>query len=323
MKYPALPKIPLIITGLTATGKTKLALELASEFNLNLISADSRQVYRTLDIGTGKYSPGQQVLAEGACVFIDKVAVFGLDLVDPDQHFSAAQYQKYVQSLLLQQSYPDSILVGGTGQYLSALLNPPATYFIPPHTQLRAEFANLEKHLSPRSYAALLQGYLNQVAPEKYQQLNSSDIQNPRRLQRAIEVQLQSAPAQMPAATRFQVPIVGLKAPLSWLEKKISHRVDEMYQSGLKTEFLNLLNSCGSACPALQTIGYQEWLQHQNLSDQEILTHIKIHTRQYAKRQLTYFKKFEQIQWFDVSSDGFAQAKEYCRNLLQTNTISV
>lgn len=323
MKYPALPKIPLIITGFTATGKTRLALELAQEFKLQIISADSRQIYRELDIGTGKYSPTQQIQIQDNYVLIDKVAVFGLNLIRPDQSFSAAQFQTYLQQLIRQTHFSDSILVGGTGQYIDGFLNPPRTYFVPPHPQLRTHLSRLEKQLNQANYTSLLQSILCYLDPQKYHQLNSSDAQNPRRLQRAIEVHLQPKSELGPAYVLNHVPIIGLRAPLSWLEDRISDRVEEMYTSGLKTEFQNLLKAYGSEIPALQTIGYQEWLVHQKLTDAQVLALIKLHTRQYAKRQLTYLKRFPQIKWFDVSLSGYAQAKEYCRNLLQTNTIAV
>lgn len=323
MKYPALPKIPLIITGFTATGKTKLALELAQEFKLQIISADSRQIFQELDIGTGKYSPTQQIQIQDNFVLIDNVRVFGLNLIRPDQSYSAAQFQSYMQRLFCESNFPDSIMVGGTGQYIDGFLNPPNTYFVPPHPQLRAQLSRLEKQLTQSVYTALLQSLLCALEPQKYHQLNSSDAQNPRRLQRAIEVYLQPKSDLEPFHSLKHIPIIGLRAPLTWLEERISDRVDEMYTRGLKTEFEAILKLYGPTIPALQTIGYQEWLAQPELTDVQILAHIKLHTRQYAKRQFTYLKRFPQIKWFDVSLSGYAQAKEYCRNLLQTNTISI
>jgi tRNA dimethylallyltransferase len=323
MKYPAPQKIPLVITGLTATGKTGLALELAQEFKLQIISADSRQIYRELDIGTGKYSPAQRIQIKDDYVLIDNVAVFGLNLIRPDQSFSAAQFQTYLQQLIRKSYLSDAILVGGTGQYIDGFLNPPRTYFVPPDPKLRARLSRLEKQLNRSTYTALLQSILRVINPQKYHLLNSSDVQNPRRLQRAIEVHLQSK-SELESVHFFnQVPIIGLRAPLSWLENRISDRIEEMYACGLKIEFQNLINTYGTEIPALQTIGYQEWLEYPELTDTQILAIIKLHTRQYAKRQLTYLKRIPQIKWFDVSLNGYAQAKEYCRNLLQTNTINV
>jgi tRNA dimethylallyltransferase len=323
MKYPSLAKIPLIITGLTATGKTRLALELAQDFNLQIISADSRQIFQELDIGTGKYSPIQQIQIQDKFVLIDNVRVFGLNLIRPNQSYSAAQFQTYLEQLFCKANFTDSILVGGTGQYIDGFLNPPHTYFVPPHPRLRDHLSRLEKQLTQSTYTALLQSILCNLEPQKYHQLNSSDAQNPRRLQRAIEVCLQPKSDLEPVHSPKHIPIIGLRAPLAWLEGRISDRVDEMYTSGLKTEFEAILKVYGPTIPALQTIGYQEWLAHSELTDAQVLALIKLHTRQYAKRQSTYLKRFPQIKWFDVSLSGYTQAKEYCRNLLQTNTISL
>jgi tRNA dimethylallyltransferase len=160
----------LIICGPTATGKTTLAARLAKKFKGELISADSRQVYKGMDIVTGKDKP-------------QGVIIHGLDLVKPDQEFSAAHFVKVASTLINQISKRKklAIIVGGTGLYLDSLINPPQTLTIKPNWSLRKKLEQKSIHY--------LQQQLKKLNPSKWRQMNHSDRLNPRRLIRAIEVE--------------------------------------------------------------------------------------------------------------------------------------
>ncbi len=159
----------LIVCGPTATGKTQLAANLAKKFNGELISADSRQVYRGMDVVTGKDWPKD-------------TTIYGYDLVRPDENFSVAHFVTHARTLINQiikrKKLP--IVVGGTGLYINSLVNPPETLSVNPDWQLR-------KRLETKS-TRQLQDQLKKLNPQRWRQMNHSDQLNPRRLIRAIEV---------------------------------------------------------------------------------------------------------------------------------------
>lgn len=262
----------LIICGPTATGKTALAAKLAKKFNGELISADSRQVYQGMEIITGKDRPAG-------------VIIHGLDLAKPNEEFSAAHFVVYARSLINQISRLRRlpIIVGGTGQYIDSLLNPPQTLTVKPDWQLRKE---LEKKTIWQ-----LQQQLKKLNPNKWQSMNHSDQNNPRRLIRAIEVaKFQQDPTFPLERTDFKYDTLwlGLTANKKTLEKKIANRVKERVKKGAIDEWKKLKIKYSANLPSMSSIGYRElpdisaWIQAE---------------QQYSRRQLTWFKKNPQIHW--------------------------
>ncbi|MBU1323049.1 tRNA (adenosine(37)-N6)-dimethylallyltransferase MiaA [Patescibacteria group bacterium] len=263
----------LIICGPTATGKTKLAASLAKKFSGEIISADSRQVYQGMDIVTGKDRP-------------KGVKIHGLDLVKPDEEFSVAHFVKYAHSLINQIRFP--IIVGGTGLYLNALVNPPQTLTIPPDWQLR-------KKLEKKSIEQLQQ-QLKKINPLKFAQMNHSDQQNPRRLIRAIEVvkfpQGPAFPSKRTDLNQYDTFWLGLTADNTTLAERIEARVKQRVKAGAVKEWQGLKTKYRPNLPSMSAIGYRQlpdvtkWIQAE---------------QQYARRQLTWFKKNSNIHWFDTT----------------------
>jgi tRNA dimethylallyltransferase len=291
----------LIICGPTATGKTRLALRLASVLNTDIISADSRQIYHGMDLGTGKdiptgFKPTKQ---QGFTVYTDKTtSIWGYDLIKPIETYSAAQYGKYASEVI---SYVQTlgklpIIVGGTGLYIKNLLHPFATQGVKPNPQLRQQLALLSVNE--------LQDMLSKTAPAKWQQLNHSDRLNPRRLIRALEIaksQSQPKPSYTPS---YNEKILCLDLDTDALKARIEARVIARATSAFTHEIRKLLDMYPDFTrhPSSSAIGYQEWMAYMaghNTKDVAILNW-QNREWQYAKRQRTWFKAQPKIEWLKI-----------------------
>lgn len=261
------PNKLLVITGPTAVGKTSLAIELAQKFSGEIISADSRQVYKFMDIGTGKDKTFFQ---------------WGLDLVLPNQQFNVSQYTKYavgiIKDIWKRNKLP--IIVGGSGQYIKELLDPSETLHIPPDPKLRLKLFRLS--------LSQLQEELQRVNLAKWQKMNPSDQNNPRRLVRAIELAFSSSKRGFnPLLEHFDSLVIGLTAPKETLYRRIDARIEERIKSGMAAE-KKKLQEMGYHPDAF---GYKEESVEQWQKDEHA----------YAKRQLTYQKKLPGVIWFDIT----------------------
>ena len=273
----------LIVCGPTATGKTSLAVKLAKKLNGELISADSRQVYQGLDIGTGKdHPPGTKIHA--------------LDLIPPSESFSVSQYLQTVHPLIqkIQSQGKLPIIVGGTGLYLKALTQGIATASIPPHPALRQVL-----NLFPLSWLKFI---LKLINPKKYKQMNRSDQNNPRRLIRALEISLSSkskhlvslsSPPSTSPFPRLSANIIYLSAPLSYLYQQIDQRVKKRLDQGLLQEIEKLLEKYPWSAPSFKTLGYADFQPFFQKGDslENCISRWRFHEHAYARRQLTWFKK--------------------------------
>lgn len=302
----------LIISGPTATGKTALALTLAKKFNGELISADSRQIYRGMDIGTGKDIIGFQRHTSNLqhqdqpLVFYQNqsgIKLWGYDLVDPSQDFSVANFLDFAQIIL-----PDiwsrgalPIIIGGTGFYIDALLNPPTSVTIKPDPKLRTQLSTFS--------VKQLQQKLKTLSPHKFVSMNHSDQNNPRRLIRAIEI-LISQPSGSVSISPSNINHlwINLTAPREFIDRQIETRVHKRLDQGFEQEIKRLLDSgFNSTYPAATATGYQQWLNFLlgTVTKQEALNQWIIAERQYARRQLTWFKKAPADHTFDVSKSNW------------------
>mgnify|MGYP001615994319 CR=1 FL=1 len=263
----------LIICGPTATGKTALAVQIAKKFDGELVSADSRQVYIGMDIGTGKDRAK-----------ID-VPVWLLDIVNPDEEFSVSVWVKLagqaVADILSRNKLP--IVVGGTGLYIHALIHRPETMDIPPDKKLREKLQNAS--------VGVLQ---HMIEPTILQSMNQSDRQNPRRLIRKIEI-ARAKKTLRKSKKIFDCLSVGLTAPQSDLYTRIDDRVDERLRQGMKEEVETLIKKFGRNFPSMSALGYRS------------LEHWKKDEHSYARRQRTWFKKQKSIEWFDVTGPGYPE----------------
>ncbi len=290
----------LIVCGPTATGKTKLGVELAKKMEGEIVSADSRQVYRGMDIGTGKD------------ISIDGVKPWLLDIVEPDYRFNVADYKKCaeaaIENILKRGKLP--IVVGGTGFYIKAVTEKIETIGIGPDWELRAKLSNYQ--------ISELRIALERLDPKRSREMNESDRQNPRRLIRAIEI-VQYSNLQIPISkeisnfkfqiSNFDVMFIGLKAPYDILYQRIDQRVEARVEAGLEDEIKSLLKKGytweNSALGT--TLAYSEWRAYfeNQKNKEEVIKKWKFDEHGYARRQMTWFKKNPKINWFDITNDGW------------------
>lgn len=277
----------IIIGGPTASGKTSLAIEVAKYFNTEIVSADSRQLFREMNIGTAK--PSQQQLAEVKHHFINSHSIH--------DEMNTGIYETQCISLLenLFKKNKTIVMVGGTGLYINAVVNgidnlPEANTEIRNQLQQQLKLNGIEP----------LQNKLKEIDISTYLKI---DLQNPNRLMRALEVFMitgkpySSFLKNKKTERNFDVKMFGIERSRERLYEVINKRVDDMIQNGLLKEaeqlypFKNL--------NALQTVGYMELFDviENKMTLEVAVEKIKQHTRNYAKRQVTWFKKAESIKW--------------------------
>lgn len=272
----------LCIVGPTGTGKTSLAVSLSRQVSSVLISADSRQVYRGMDIVTGKDHPAG-------------IKIYGLDLVNPDDDFSVSQWQAAVMPVV-QRTWATGklpIVVGGTGLYLRAVTRGITTAAIPPDSSLRAELNQLS--------VAELQVRLARLDPAKLSIMNQSDRSNPRRLIRAIEISISPIHPR-----RFhpipQSLILGLQySNYSNNNSIVRQRVIERLKSGALEETRTLLANYSPHLPSFTSLGYRHLIAHLTgeLTKDQLIERWTHDELAYSKRQLTWFRKVQDVHWFD------------------------
>lgn len=292
---------PIYIAGPTASGKSALAVKLASKFDSVIISADSMQIYRTLDIGTAKEDISIR----------EKIPHKLIDVVDPNEEFSVAEFARLAKTEIenAQNSEKLPIIVGGTGLYFEALLYP-------------MSFANTNKNDVLRE--SLQQELQNIGAHAMHQKLESLDPQTANRLHendtkrviRALEIVLSTGKTLEQNQDERQKPdviMVALNTDRDVLYERINKRVDKMFDEGLVQEVLSVGDF---SYQSMQAIGYKEFancnfsLKNDKyvVGDAEldqIKDKIKQHSRNYAKRQLTWFRKYDFVKWFDINDvDG-------------------
>ena len=285
------------IVGPTATGKTALAIALARTLGGEIVGADSRQVYRHMDIGTAKPTPEERSLARDHLI----------DVVDPDQEFSLAQYLELAVAALedVWSRGKQPLLVGGSGQYVWALLEGWRVPRLPPQRKLRRE---LEERAA-RQGAGALHGELVQVDPKAAARI---DPRNVRRVIRALEVhKATGCPIsywQEKGPPPWQTFILGLTCPRQVLYERIDARVDAMMEAGLVDEVRALLAMGYSpSLAALSGIGYKQVCQYLagELDLATAVAQIKTATHRLARQQYTWFRLDDRrIRWIDVSLDA-------------------
>ena len=294
----------LIICGPTATGKTYLALELAKLFKGELINADSRQIYKGLDILSGKDIP-KSFHFHYSDLFIESfqigyweanTRIWLVDLLERNKIFTVYQYQQAVKQIIddILKRGKLPIIVGGTGLYISSIINPIAVS-VPPNYRLRRKLHNLK--------TSELQDYIKRLNIKMYETLNNSDQSNPRRLTRIIEKTYSQKTSIKNHNQQLDFYKIGLTAPIDFLEKNINDRIDERISRGVLYEIKNSKSSQKNFNPGESVIGFD--LLSEVLKGKLTLDTAKkmwfTRDRKYAKRQLTWFKKDTSIHWFDIS----------------------
>lgn len=276
------PKL-LTVVGPTASGKSALAVKLAQEFDGEIISADSRQVYRGLDIATGKITKEE----------MQNVPHHLLDVADPQEQFSVADFKQLADEAVEEIHHRDHlpILAGGTGFYIQAVVDDLLLPNVPPNPKLRER---LQEESTEDLFAKL-----QEKDPRRAREI---DPDNPRRLIRALEVvdELGHVP-ELKKRQRYDTLQIGLKPPKEELERKIERRADEYFAAGMIDEARELHES-GLSYERMHQLGLEyrylaQFLQNE-ISKDELREKIIHGDLQYAKRQLTWFKKDERIEWF-------------------------
>ena len=280
------------IVGPTAIGKSKLAIRLAQTLDGEIVSADSRQVYRYMDIGTAKPSPEERALVPHHLI----------DVVDPDEDFTLAIYQEMARQAIeaIQRRGKQALLVGGSGLYVQAVIGGWRIPRVAPDPELRH---NLEERAAREGYMALYEE-LKQVDPAAAKRI---DPRNIRRLIRALEVcRISGLPfSQLQRSSPFfRTLVVGLTTERADLYRRIDSRIDGMIERGLVQETEGLIKRGYSLdLPSMSGIGYKQiglYLQGQ-IDLPQAVQQIKFETHRFARHQYAWFRpKDERIHWFDM-----------------------
>ena len=293
-----------VLTGPTASGKTALSIRLAKEYQCEIVCMDSMQIYRGMNIGTAK-----PTLAE-----MDGIPHHMIDVANPEEAFSVARYQEMAEECIadIQARGNRTLLVGGTGLYLRALRQPMAMGDVAADDKLRAE---LEALAAEENGKQRLHDMLAEVDPDTAARLHLNDV---RRAVRALEVyQLTGVPfskqPQLQGEGRFTYRVASLTMDRALLYARIEKRVDQMIEQGLIEEVRGLLDSGVPAdCQAMKAIGYKEIVPYirGEASWEETDYLLKLNTRHYAKRQLTWMRREEDVLWVDALHDDAYQTLE-------------
>ena len=305
---PEILKQCWFLTGPTACGKTKLALQLAREIDAEILALDSMSLYRGMDIGTAKPTVEEQTIVPHHLI----------DILDPWEEFSLADYVQKAsltcEEILSRNRIP--LFVGGTGLYLRGLLRgvfegPPCNQSL--RDRLEREATHLGKHV--------LHQRLQKIDPVSAKRIHPNDL---RRVVRALEVYeltgqpLSDQQQQSPKPTEEQPEhVYWLSPPVEWLYERINQRAEQMMQQGLIHETRKLLHlEFPVSRTASQALGYQEVFEYLagNQTYEETVELIQQHTRQFSKRQRTWFRNLEECQQLPFSAEDFPD--ELCKVIL-------
>ena len=291
------PKITVII-GPTASGKSDYAIQLAQKIDAEIISADAYQIYKGLDIGTAKVTPSQQALIPHHLI----------DIKAPTASYNVTEFITQSKQIIkhIRSRQKPIIICGGTGFYIRSFLY---DYQFPtPSTPTKKTTPSTHLEKSPSQD---LWKQLNDIDPETAEKI---PYQNKRRIIRALTIfyetnQKPSQIKQQRDIIRSDVKLIGLRYPRTTLIQRINTRIDQMIKNGLVDEVTQLLHTgVHPTAQSLQAIGYKEIVDYltpqknthiNGATLNDTIERIKIKTRQFSKRQMTWFKKFPHVQWID------------------------
>ncbi|KZS48272.1 tRNA (adenosine(37)-N6)-dimethylallyltransferase MiaA [Paenibacillus glucanolyticus] len=291
------PKL-LVLIGPTAVGKTKMSIELAKEFGCEIISGDSMQVYRGMDIGTAKISADE----------MEGIPHHLIDIHEPDHPYSVAEFQEQSRRLITEIAGRGKLpfLVGGTGLYVESV----CYGYQFSETGADEAFRDEQFRYANENGAEALHRKLADVDPETADRLHPNDL---RRVVRALEVfHMTGIPlsAQLAPQTKqspYDLCLVGLTMDRQMLYNRIEERIDLMLNQGLVDEVVALMDKgYAPGLVSMQGLGYKEIVSHLNgeFSYEEAVVLLKRDTRRFAKRQLSWFRHMKDIEWVDVTDSG-------------------
>lgn len=305
-----LPKL-VVILGPTASGKTDFSIDLAKRFNGEIISADSRQIYKKMNIGTAKVrGVWQKDKATGEKVFIyENIPHYLVDFIDPGDDFSLAQFKELAvaraREILQRGRLP--MLVGGTGLYIKSVVENLLIPAVPPNKKLRS---SLEKKTNTE-----LAELLKKLDPMA---ANTVDVGNKRRLIRALEVCIWTGKTfsgqQNKGEPLFECLQIGLSVPREELNSRIAERAEKMMERGLLEEVRVLVKQrYGWNLPSMSGTGYKQFADYfaKKISLEDAVELLKRDTRRYARRQMTWFKRDIKIKWVSNVEDAAELMEEF------------
>ena len=293
----ALPKV-IAVVGPTASGKTKFALLLAKHFRGEIIVADSRQIYRGMDIGTNK-SRGVWRTRRGVRSYaVNDIPYHGIDLAEPNETFTVQQWKRFAERAIrdIWKRGKIPILEGGTGLYLSALLDNLTIPRVPPHRKFRE---SLERRIAAEGLAPLVRELLERD-PESAAFL---DFHNPRRVVRALEViefgGMRLSAQRGKGPKRYEDLRIGITISREDLDRRIRTRAQKQLRAGLEGEVRGLTKKYGWDVPAMSGIGYAEWKPYfAGLERREnVLAKNIARNKRLARNQRKWFRKDPRIRW--------------------------
>ena len=283
----------IVICGPTASGKTALSIELAKKINGEIISCDSMQIYKYMDIGTAKPTPEEQ----------KEVKHHLIDFVEPDQRYSVAEYkkdaEKSIEEILAKGKTP--IIVGGTGLYVDSLI-----YGIEyPEIELDEEYRKqLEKEANENGLESLY-NRAKEIDSKAMEKISPNDK---KRIIRVLEIykatgktKTEQEKESRAHEVKYDYKVFAIKMDREKLYERINQRVDMMIEKGLIEEVQNILKKYDKFPTAMQGLGYKEVVEYLEgkTTKEEMIEKIKMQTRRYAKRQITWFKKNKQTIWIE------------------------
>ena len=287
----------IVICGPTASGKTRLSIELAKKIDGEIVSADSMQIYKEMDIGTAKPTIEE----------MQGIKHYLLDFVSPSQRYSVAEYKKdamrAIDEIIEKRKIP--IVIGGTGLYINSLI-----YEIEyPDIEIDLDYREeLEKIVETEGLGRLYE-MARSIDVEAMEKVSQNDK---KRICRVLEIyhatgktKTQQEIESRKNAPKYDYLLFGIKMDRQKLYDRINKRVDIMIEEGLIDEVRKILKEYKEFPTAMQGLGYKEVAEYLNgkVSKEEMIDKIKMETRRYAKRQLTWFKRYENIVWLDGLED--------------------
>ena len=299
------PKV-IVICGPTASGKTSLSISLAKKINGEIVSCDSMQIYKEMDIGSAK--PTVEEMQE--------IKHYLVDFVSPEKRYSVSEYKedasKAIEEIINKGKTP--IIVGGTGLYLNSLI-----YNIQ-YNEMEVDL-NYRRELEKEAEEYGLEVLYNrakEIDPEAMEKVSANDK---KRITRVLEIYNATGrnKTELEKKSRKEVPynylIFGINMERSILYNRINKRVDIMLEQGLIEEVKNLINKYSNMPTAMQGLGYKEVKEFLdgNISKEEMIEKIKMETRRYAKRQITWFKRIKNIIWLD----GLNKTEENVNSIME------
>ena len=284
------PKV-IVICGPTASGKTSLSVELAKKCNGEIISADSMQIYKEMNIGTAKVTPEE----------MQGIKHYMIDIVSPTERYSVAEFkvqaEKAIEEILKKGKTP--IIAGGTGLYVNSLI-----YNIQ-YNDIKID-EEYRKYLEERVEKEGLQSLYGEAKKIDFEAMKSISQNDKKRILRVLEMYHQTGKTKTELEkesrkeeVKYDYKVYAINWEREELYKRINKRVDIMIEQGLIEEVENLLKKYNKFPTAMQGLGYKEVVEYldKKITKEEMIEKIKMETRRYAKRQITWFKKIKNVKW--------------------------